>query len=142
MFTQTGILNMDKGLELFAAKKKIADQLVVKYGYLSRLSREDLRSLMSIAVSKAKPERTTRINVEFADECSDAYAAGMHNCETTFAIEAAVVSVGAAAGTVFGSPVAGAGIFFGGMAAATAHYAGCRHGVVDSWRVCRQYHPV
>lgn len=136
----SGFDNPNNLITLCQTKLDLARKLLIKFPYLENYIKDDNGAMFSDLVNNYYTQSNTLPNTE--DECSDNYASGMRGCALTFALEAGITSIGAAAATWVGTPIAGGKAFFGGMSIAMAHYYVCKVGVVDAWRVCRQHHPI
>ncbi len=136
----SGFANPKKLETLYNEKLRLSSALFSKYKFIGKMSENDRNSFLTELVLRFNETNTPMI--KSLDECSSGYGSNMHACEITFSVEMAIVAGGAAISAVFGTPVAGGSVFFGGLAAASAHFYGCKHLALDTWRSCRQEHPL
>lgn len=126
--------------DLYERKILLAQALLDKYSFINKMDKNERFIFMSKVIKKHISSKVNPITTN--DECSDAYALGMSQCEEDAAVAAAWAAGEAAFASLAGSPLAGGGILLLHGTKAYVDYKRCRIGVVRAWEVCRKNHPI
>jgi hypothetical protein len=140
---ELGLLNSDQIILLNEQNYNILNKIIAEIPSLKKSQQNRIINLFNLAIISSKNQtELDKYLIRSNDICSSAYGSGMNNCSNELALELGAAAVAGAAGSLAGSPAAGAMIYFGGVALAYMHEHSCRQNVVGVWQVCRAEHPL
>lgn len=101
-----------------------------------------IKNIFSNSIARSKGIKTDMpFLLPEGDECASAYGISMSACQSDYMIHIAEAALAGAVAAI-ANPLAGALVYFGGLAIAYTTNTACRHQVVLTHEQCRIAHPI